>query len=619
MKVLLIAPTYQYKHHYPSFIPFLLFPTGFAYLASALKAAGHEVVGLNLNNIIGYSSARDMIQDNITQAIRREKPGLVGLGGLCIDYAFIKDAIRIIRDTEPYTPIVLGGGIINNDAEFVFNMLRPDFCIIGEGEEVIIQLINALESNNYNYGVIPNMGYWDNTIAKFTSKDFNYGNIDSRPFPDYEPFGVQNIDDYTMTSSWWYRYTRPNPRPWAMITARSCPFSCTFCVHDRGPKYRARSIENVMQEIKLSYEKYHFNVLIMMDELFAVNKARMREFCLALNEGKRAYGWDFSWAFQAHASANLDKDTLELAKLAGCSYFGYGLESASPIVLKSMNKKTRISQITEAIRLADETGIGYGGNLIFGDPAETEDTVLESIDFMVKHCLDINVILAALRPYPGSKVFDICMEKGIIKDKLEFYEHIDENPWNMTVNMTAIPNKKWLPLLDSIVAFGQLFPWVKPVVPYCYELDTDARNSPAVLNTGKQVYKIWAACPHCGKGIYCRELLAPEKGLPSATVKEYNILLADKIIALAGLFKDAIVKALRLSILYYLSFSHPVYRLLKSSVRTQHDLFWDSFFGTVWFVSGCPNCNKVIKITIPIPFTIKALSFTEIKRRFKLA
>jgi rRNA maturation protein Nop10 len=353
-----------------------------------------------------------------------------------------------------------------------------------------------------------------------------------------------------------------------------------------------------------------------MDELFAVNKARMMEFLTTLLEARKTYGWDFNWSFSTHASAALDKDTLEMAKKAGCFYFSYGVESASPRVLESMNKKTKPSQIAEAIRLSKELKLCFGGNFIFGDPAETEDTILETVDFMVHHCLDSNFVYNAIRPYPGSKIFETCMTKGIIKDKRDFYEHVDEQPWDFPYNMTSMPDKVWFPLLDSVVAFGQLFPWTKSVSPYRYEIDTESANSPIVLHTGKQIYKIWAKCPHCGEDICCRELLRLEKELKPKieATKEHTSFIND-----IKLVRDAVIKAIRLISFYYFSFRHPVYKLLRSAVRNRGNLLWQSFFSTVFFNTGCPHCNNSVKITIPVPFTIRTFSLAEIKRRLNLS
>ena len=156
-------------------------------------------------------------------------------------------------------------------------------------------------------------------VAKFTGTDYKYRDINFMPFPDYEPFGIKEmIDDYSMATRVLYRYSRPEPRPYNIVASRSCPFACTFCVHKhRGVPYRARSIENVMEEIKVSYDKYNFNVLILLDELFAVNKSRLDDFSNAVLEGKDEYGWDFDWMFQTHANAKFDLDSLKLAKKAG--------------------------------------------------------------------------------------------------------------------------------------------------------------------------------------------------------------------------------------------------------------------------------------------------------------
>jgi radical SAM superfamily enzyme YgiQ (UPF0313 family) len=308
MRVLLIAPTFNYKKVYPVFLSITDFPTGLAYLAAALKNAGHEVFGLYPNNAPEYPSAYEMVLDKITQSLSTVKPDLIGLGGLCTDFLFLKHAIKIIREKLPHVPIVCGGGIVTHDAEFIFSALRPDFCIIGEGEETLVNLANVLENGRKDYESITNLGYWHNGSVKFTRRNLEYGNLDNRAFPDYEPFGVYDLmDNFPMAARNLFRYSRLNPRPMVIVTARGCPFSCTFCVHGHDSKYRSRSIENILQEIKFLYENYHFNVLLILDELFAVNKSRMNEFSLQLIEARRQHRWDFDWMFQTHASASLDR------------------------------------------------------------------------------------------------------------------------------------------------------------------------------------------------------------------------------------------------------------------------------------------------------------------------
>ncbi len=479
MRILLIVPTFHYKTGYPHFLSVSDFPQGYAYLAASLKKAGHEVVGLNLNNITGYKTAYDMIVNRIHKALEEVNPDLIGIGGLCIDYSFIKDAIQIIRMFSK-APIVLGGGIVNNDAEYIFNLLKPDYAIVGEAEQAIMELANTLSK-----GLKPT-----SPIIKASTPE-----VDSLAFPDYETFGIKEMmDKYSMTTRLLYRYSRTHPRPMIITTARSCPFNCTFCVHNHGSKYRARSIENIMAEIKQMYEKYQFNILIVIDELFAVNKKRMVEFCTALLEGKERYGWDFDWMFQTHANAKLDYETMAMAKKAGCFLFSYGLESASPEVLKSMNKKTKISQIVEAIKIADDTNVGFSGNLLFGDPAETPDTVKETLNFYHQYSGKECIFLSLLMPYPGSKLFDYCQEKGLIKDKLDYYENIDKKVYNMT----SMPYQEWLNWVNFTILLEQNWFIVKGTDVLVCEREKDTKDSIASYY-GAGIYSVEARCPHCGE------------------------------------------------------------------------------------------------------------------------
>jgi len=173
MRVLLVPPTFHYKTEYPAFLSFSDFPTGFGYLASALKQAGHEVYGCNPNNIVGYANAYLMLQDTLSKKIAECKPELIGLGGLCTDYKFLKDAIGIIRQLTK-APIVLGGQIVTNDAEDVFKILKPDYAVKGEGEEVLTELATFLSSplevhpRKLTASIpvisdIPNLWYWSET------------------------------------------------------------------------------------------------------------------------------------------------------------------------------------------------------------------------------------------------------------------------------------------------------------------------------------------------------------------------------------------------------------------------------------------------------------------------
>lgn len=506
MNVLLIPPTYRYTIQYPSFLAPCDFASGFAYIAASLKAAGHQVFGCNPNNAPGYPSALDMIHDKIARAIADAKPDLIGLGGLCTDFRFLHDALHIIRHYAPSVPVLMGGSVITYDQEFIHSTLKPDYSLAGEADDTVVMLAEALEGRGA-LEAIPNLCYQKDGRLTFTEKNLKFGrDLNEQPFPDYSMFDIEGMLEASMAARPLYRFYRKDPRIMPIVTARECPFACTFCLHGHGgrAKYRARTTENVMEEIKQLYDRYQFNILILLDELFAVNKQKLDEFCQSLIEYRRRYGWDFNWMFQTHANARLNLESLILAKEAGCSYFSYGLESASKRVLKSMKKGTQPEQYAEAIAMADQAQIGFGGNFIFGDPAETPETISETLAFYRDHCSDIHCFMSGIQPYPGSALYGVSQDMGLMPDKLVFYQTIDQKVFNMT----QMPDAQWIGYLRAIVAFDSL--------PLCKTVDVTriirrALQNRMTVNSGRQFWELFAECPHCNKSFSYIELTEPDR------------------------------------------------------------------------------------------------------------
>lgn len=591
MKTLLVVPTHLYQAKYPSFLSITDFPVGFAYLASALEKAGHQVIGLNPNNDPNHENACQMLRSKFAECLKNSRPELICTGGLCTDYAFLRDMILLAREMAPNVPVVLGGGIVTHDTEYIFQTLKPDFCLSGEGEEGLVQLADAVEKGSKQFEAIPNLGYWDGANPKFTASKLQCPDLDQRPFPDYEPFGIQEmLDEYSMAARYLYRYPRRNPRLMPIVTGRGCPFSCTFCVHHRqghqlGLKYRARKMDAVMEEISYLYNKYHFNILIILDELFAVNKTRLREFSEAILRNRRELGWDFNWNFQTHASASFDSETLDIARQAGCFFFSYGLESASPTVLLSMNKRSKPLQIMKAIEDADRAKIGFGGNFIFGDVAETAETAGESLNFFRKYCQNIHVFFGWIRPYPGSKLFDYCLEKKLIPDRLHFYEHIDEQ----TFNMTAGSNMVWIPWFIVVGYFGNLFLWVKSVQALSCNLVPELEKNKIAVAYGTPIYELTAECPFCAQKFNYREFLGHEH-LKKASSNSLAIVTLQRKIATFKRSRWFI--ALFFAGIYLISLVKPMYRYLFF-LRDKKNTLQPSV------VTGCPHCNKRLRIYVP--------------------
>lgn len=171
-----------------------------------------------------------------------------------------------------------------------------------------------------------------------------------------------------------------------------------------------------------------------------------------------------------------------------------------------MNKKTRPEQISRAIRIAEEVKIGFGGNFIFGDIAETHETFCESLEFIFKHCLDIHVNFGVVCPYPGSKLFEYAQARGIIRDKAAFYENIDK----YIINLTAMRNEFWPSWIVKFSGIINQVSFIKATTAFRYENEPYDEHDPFQGN-GVLMWRIWAHCPHCHTDVIYREPLSLDR------------------------------------------------------------------------------------------------------------
>jgi len=177
---------------------------------------------------------------------------------------------------------------------------------------------------------------------------------------------------------------------------------------------------------------------------------------------------------------------LETLKDSGCHAISFGFESYSPIILKSMKKPITPKQIDNALKLSMEIGLSVQANFIFGDVAETTETANETLEYWKNNC-NGQVKLGFIQPYPGSAIYNYCIKKGIIKDKLGFIKNkISHTNWlNMTKNMTDSEIQKLKQdILNARRDYGN----------YIIHKKINKTNR-------KNIYNLSATCPHCKKTI----------------------------------------------------------------------------------------------------------------------
>jgi len=429
LRVLLISPSYAPTRNT------MYFPIGLSYVAAYIRKFGYEVVPLNMN----HWDAEERYQE-LHRILQEERIDVIGITGITIAFNEIERIVQFVRPRSR-AKIVLGGGITSCESELVMNTIKPDYMVISEGELIFLDLLRTLERNG-DPGDVKGLWYFRDGVPCTTGEGEGIGNLDDLPQPDLDLFGMREHLAIQSEQQFSYHESHLVGSKMLPITAsRSCPFRCTFCYHAGMGKYRRHSVPATVEHIKASIAKFDVRYFMIYDELFSANKQRIIEFCDLVKD------LDIRWYCQLRVD-QMDQALLHRMKAAGCHYISYGFESGSDTVLESMQKKIRAEQIANAVRMTREARIGIQANFLFGDPAETEETLKETLDFAERNQLYF-VDWSAVIPYPGTQLFDRAVSRNQIPDRELFIRsmgNVSQYLWKHMINLTDLSDERFMQL-----------------------------------------------------------------------------------------------------------------------------------------------------------------------------
>jgi len=383
MRILLIVPNYDSHVVHP--------PLGLGYLASYLEREGFSVS-------IFDGTLKNATEEDFLGAISRFNPELVGISVLTRGHNRAKRMIKTIKEQFKSLPVVIGGTQVTTAPEIVLRDLGADFAVIGEGEITLLELVKTLEEGKESFEKIKGLAYTDERGGiQVTPPRELIADIDTIPFPAWHlmPPGEHRIAPVLEPA---------HAFPVApILTSRGCPYNCSFCASNVTwrRKMRFRSVENVLEEIKLLKGKYGVKEIHFCDDNFTINVKRAEEMCEAIIQEEIKIFW------QCPNGVRIDKLTvplLEKMKRAGCYALGLGVESGNQEILKKVNKQLDLKVVKKTLLNLKKVGISSYGFFILGLPGDTGKTVEETIRFALKNPFD-RAWFNIFTPYPGSPAF----------------------------------------------------------------------------------------------------------------------------------------------------------------------------------------------------------------------
>uniref|UniRef100_UPI00257F4729 B12-binding domain-containing radical SAM protein n=1 Tax=Candidatus Borrarchaeum sp. TaxID=2846742 RepID=UPI00257F4729 len=385
---------------YPQ-LPQIGWPIGLAYIGGVLQKNGYDIKiydALASNFLHSNYLGDNLIHfgeswEKITKIILKYSPDIVGISDPFVTQSPNAHKVaQLVKSVDPNIKTILGGSFAASMPKESIIDPNVDFVIMGEGEFRFLDLIKSLKKDN-RFLNIDGLVYKDvNGQIRVNEIKGYIENLDTLPFPAIDLLNLENY--FNATSKGKTKLRNINGKPvnlssrkaikykWmSVVTSRGCPFNCFFCAIPSfwGRKWRARSPENVLEELRILIKNYGIEEIQFEDDNLTFNKRRIHR----ILDGIISERMDIIWTTPNGVRADtLDREILRKMKLAGCKELIIGVESGDQNVLNNViGKKLNLQQVIKVAKICNELNMKLSAFYVTGLPGETEKTMKRTFDF----------------------------------------------------------------------------------------------------------------------------------------------------------------------------------------------------------------------------------------------
>jgi anaerobic magnesium-protoporphyrin IX monomethyl ester cyclase len=357
---------------------------GLLIAASILKKEGHNV---------SYFQEDYMLDNNYDSLFKDlAESDCVFIAFSTAQYNRVVEIIRKIKIINPNIIVTLMGREPTFIDETVLSDTDCDIAIRGDGEETIKNICDIIEkSKRIEHEKLKKCNgiTFKNRGNIVRTKDAKQINLDSLPSPD---FGLLQRDFVKKANV-------------TLATTRGCGFHCAYCYESSfwGCKTRFRSVDKVIEDLKLYFEHFPFNHVFFHDSTFTIDKKRTIKLSKTM---RKEFGDNFYFGCNARGET-LDDKLLKIMQQSGCTHMFMGIDSFDERVLKRSNRMGSLSRNLNAIHLVNKRIPLVVCSTIIGLPGETYETAVRTIEESKKLIRDgtFQVTSRLFVPYPGTPIF----------------------------------------------------------------------------------------------------------------------------------------------------------------------------------------------------------------------
>lgn len=393
-------------------------PLGLLYLAAVLRSrGGHDVRILDLRLHRDWSSALRGLLDEFD-------PHVIGFSAISMEYRNCREAIRVARERRPEQPVVIGGPHASALPARTLRETEADAVVVGEGEDVVTPLVDALSSGSRPS---PLEGVVTRDDCGRTPAPAPRPDLDGLPLPawdlvDLEPYHRRQ----SMSAIGPYRYA-------VISTSRGCPFDCAYCHDLHGRRLRTRSPESIAEELGVLRRLLGRGFVEVLDDSFNGKRDHARR----VLELFARTGGHLRPVFGNGLRADcLDDDTLDLFRDCRCPEVSFAIESASPRIQEAFGKNLDLDAARRAVRGAARRGLYSVGFFMLGFPGETREEMQQTVQFALDEPIT-QALFHFVQPLPGTRLAPLASSVWAGEDPWSC-----ESFYRSTINLSAVSDRE---------------------------------------------------------------------------------------------------------------------------------------------------------------------------------
>ncbi len=370
---------------------------GFVYISGSLRSAGYDPI---IYDAMSYWHGYDEIEERLTDI----QPDVVATTAFTSEIVDALKVLKLAKQINPEVITVIGNvhptfcyeEILKEQSDYV------DYVVRGEGEETMVELMNALSANG-DVSKVRGIAYLDNGAVAVTPSRGYIKDLSILPM-------AWDLVDWPI-----YTYRPMEDSILAIVSSsRGCNQQCSFCSQQLfwNRHWRGKNAESFVNELEHLRNTYGVNVVMISDETPTLDRQRWERILDLLIER----GVETKILIETRVDDILrDEDIMWKYKKANIDHIYLGVEATTQEALDIFKKDIKVEQSKKSLDLINDQGIVTETSFVLGMPDDTKEKIRNTVELAKFYNPDLAFFLA-IAPWPYSDLYPQLKDFIAVRD-----------------------------------------------------------------------------------------------------------------------------------------------------------------------------------------------------------